>query len=93
MRRLVRLEAEAMSATTQGVRRSDDTKPWDLEAGDYCMRGEYLWVCLPNGVGPSRLEGWGVTQHEDGSITASPSILDGGSGWHGYLERGVFREV
>lgn len=38
-----------------------------------------------------------VTEHEDGTITVSPSILIGpkpdGRGWHGYLERGIWREV
>lgn len=36
-----------------------------------------------------------VTEHEDGTITVSPSILVWGGGqpgeWHGYLERGVWR--
>lgn len=40
------------------------------------------------------------TEEDDGSLTVSPSISDkkrgGGSesdGWHGFLERGVWREV
>lgn len=39
------------------------------------------------------------TEHADGTLTISPSISDrkrGGSdsdGWHGYLERGVWRQV
>lgn len=39
-----------------------------------------------------------VTEHEDGTITVSPSILiesrdEGGVViWHGFLERGVWRE-
>lgn len=77
----------------QGRSRPADTKPWDLEPGDYCVRNGVAWVKLPNGAGPSRLEGWGLTEHDDGTITVSPSILDNGSGWHGYLERGVWREV
>lgn len=85
----------------QGRRAADNSAPWDLEAGDYCFRGEgafrFLWVCLPDGTGPSRLEGWDVTEHEDGTVTVSPSILDAdpeknGQGWHGYLERGVWRQ-
>lgn len=79
----------------QGRRREDDTLPWELEAGDYCLRNGVVWVCLPNGVGPARLEGWSHTVHEDGTITVSPSILDSGNenGWHGFLERGVWREA
>jgi len=41
-----------------------------------------------------------VLEHEDGTITVSPSILvttrrDGADVelWHGYLERGIWREV
>lgn len=38
-----------------------------------------------------------VTEHDDGTITVSPSILVGdGAGvhqWHGFLERGVWREA
>ena len=37
-----------------------------------------------------------VVEHEDGTITVSPSIMmAGGDGftWHGFLERGVWREV
>jgi hypothetical protein len=35
-----------------------------------------------------------VTEHEDGTITVSPSILinDGRDEWHGFIERGVWRE-
>jgi hypothetical protein len=52
-------------------------------------------VNTPNGhVGDvSRHE---VTEHEDGTITVSPSILVSdatGELWHGYLERGVWRSV
>jgi hypothetical protein len=37
-----------------------------------------------------------VTEHEDGTITVSPSILirrGRGKEWHGWLERGVWRSV
>lgn len=86
---------------TQGRRVADETMPWDLEAGDYCLRNGAPWVCLPNGVGPARLEDWNPVWHEDGTLTLSPSILDSGgdsakgipAGWHGYLERGVWRQV
>jgi hypothetical protein len=83
----------------KGRRRPDNTLPWELEAGDYCFRGpsRFLWVCLPNGSGPARLEEWDVTEHQDGTVTVSPSILeklaDNKDGWHGYLERGIWREV
>lgn len=85
----------------EGRRVADNTAPWELEAGDYCFRGDgehrFLWVTLPDGVGPCRLEGWSVTEHDDGTVTVSPSILDSdprknGNGWHGYLEHGVWRQ-
>lgn len=83
-----------------GRRRPDETKLWELEAGDYCQHGGAWYVCLPSGVGPCKLTGhgrdddWTVAAHDDGTITVSPSIHDVGTpnGWHGYLERGVWRE-
>lgn len=53
------------------------------------------WMCnTPNGLYGS-LTKHDVIEHEDGTITVSPSILvEGHDGqWHGYLERGVWREV
>lgn len=87
----------AAGDVTPGRRRADGTAPWELEPGDYCRRDEFLWVVAPNGNGPARLEGWDVVWHDGGTVTASPSILAHASGahaeWHGYLERGVWREV
>jgi hypothetical protein len=36
-----------------------------------------------------------VTEHDDGTITVSPSILCGNPGrqWHGFLEHGVWRKA
>lgn len=60
-----------------------------------------LWVKVPTGyVGRvvARPDGSGhlITEHEDGTVTVSPSILatrgDHGHDWHGFLERGVWRE-
>lgn len=82
---------------TPGRRLPDDVEPWNVtQPAAYCVRGGVAWVCLPDGTGPCRLDGWTLTEHEDGTITTSPSILDkkpDGDGWHGYLERGVWREV
>jgi hypothetical protein len=92
----------------------NDVVPWFLKPGEYTVRhgqdGQPVaWVVTPNGHGPARLEGWDLTEHEDGTITVSPSILahpptghdrsrgvrvlEYSSAWHGYLERGVWREV
>lgn len=64
-----------------------------MKPGDYLLKDGVPWVVLPNGVGPCRLGGWTVEVHDDGTITTGPSILDRDSGWHGYLERGIWREV
>jgi hypothetical protein len=84
-----------------GRARPEGTKPWELEPGDYTIRidaptgARIAWVVTPNGNGPARLEGWDLTEHDDGTITVSPSILAHASGehaeWHGFLERGVWR--
>ncbi len=87
---------------TQGRARPEGTLPWELEPGDYCVRVadngvRHAWVVTPNGNGPARLEGWTLGEHDDGTITMSPSILAHADGqhdeWHGYLEAGVWREV
>jgi len=59
---------------------------------------EGVWMCrVPaTGFGSGTLGNHQVTEHEDGTITVSPSILSyghDGKQWHGYLERGVWREV
>jgi len=67
------------------------------QPGDYYLYPEVGWCGeTPNGhaVGLAKHD---ITEHEDGTITVSPSILVGTherpSLWHGYLERGVWREV
>lgn len=74
-----------------------------LQPGDYCKiaRGHW-WLCSPNGhfgtIGDKNVSGneehHSVTEHEDGTITVSPSIKisdNEGECFHGYLERGVWR--
>lgn len=55
------------------------------------------WIVDPTGYLGSLGRGHTVTEHDDGTITVSPSILstveDHGHDWHGYLERGVWRAV
>jgi hypothetical protein len=50
----------------------------------------------PNGM-CGNLSGHSVVEHDDGTITVSPSILvnkgEGNVSWHGYLEKGIWREV
>lgn len=78
-----------------------------LQPGDYVhdLKGGHWFTCLPGHpelIGDLSLHS--IVEHEDGTITVSPSILTGfanpkndwerkmGS-WHGFLERGVWREV
>lgn len=65
-----------------------------VKEGEYGKDDKGWCVHPPNSgagyiTGPLADEQWEVTEHEDGTITASPSI-DTGS-WHGHLIRGVWQ--
>jgi hypothetical protein len=84
----------------KGTRR-DDVEPPLFRCGDY-GRWRGSWFCHPppNKAGESflgNLNGHQITEHEHGTITVSPSILVSvgkaeRQAWHGYLERGIWRE-
>lgn len=90
----------------EGKRAADVERPAEshpiLNPGEYrrtFWAGEWHWECsTPTGL-QGNLDAHDVTEHEDGTITVSPSILvdrtvaGGHEQWHGYLERGVWREV
>lgn len=66
--------------------------------GAYGTANRVDWFCTtPNGLF-GNISKHTVTEHEDGTITVSPSILVTSGrdarapSWHGYLERGVWRE-
>lgn len=68
-----------------------------LEPGDYCKVGNSVWMSRvpPPQFHAGCLAGHSITEHEDGTITASPSILHTEPNvgvWHGFLERGIWRE-
>lgn len=69
-----------------------------LEPGEYGKDGDIWYACTPNGH-LGNLSAHEVVEHDDGTITVSPSILvkyagaDGEQLWHGYLEHGIWREV
>jgi hypothetical protein len=65
-----------------------------LAEGEYGKDARGVWMARPHGSHTGSLENHEVTEHEDGTITVSPSILidDGRGEWHGYLERGVWRK-
>jgi hypothetical protein len=78
--------------------RRTDVSPHLYEPGDY-GQWQGLWYCrAPRGDFLGNL-GDGVrhhkiTEHDDRTITVSPSILISTheEKWHGFLERGVWRE-
>lgn len=72
--------------------------PDDCHPGDYWFSpqtGVWMVYCPKGGIGSVAKHT--VVEHEDKTITVSPSILltygSNGESWHGYLERGIWREV
>lgn len=81
-----------------GKRHDLEEDDFSLEIGEYGKSPDGVWYCrVPaTGFGVGSLLKHTVTEHEDGTITVSPSILCTGhleKQWHGYLERGIWREV
>lgn len=84
---------------TQGKRQDIDDEHPLLQASEF-GKFEGIWYAqTPNDIGVN-LAGHTVNEHEDGTITVVPSIAcrqyKGDmivSTWHGYLVRGVWREV
>jgi hypothetical protein len=83
-------------------RRVYDKQAHELQPGEYTLHsldGEPTWWCGRASRRPAddrqALSGHQVAEHDDGTITVSPSILTGRGErqWHGYLEHGVWREV
>lgn len=63
-----------------------------LKPGEYGKWITGKWFgCSPNGHG-CNLSSHDVVEHEDGTITVSPSILINSQReeWHGFLRRGVW---
>lgn len=66
-----------------------------LQSGEYGKGLDGVWYARPPWKHASgNLKGHTVTEHDDGTITVSPSILIQTvvGDWHGFLERGVWRE-
>lgn len=89
-----------MTELTQG-RRVHDLEPHEYAPGDY-GRWRDMWFCrAPGDEAEHRFTGnlsnHDVVEHDDGTITVSPSILISSRwagekrSWHGFLERGVWR--
>lgn len=71
-----------------------------LAEGDYGFHPVSGWQCRPFGFHAAGIGKHEVVEHEDGTITVSPSILltdfdERGNEiqWHGYLERGTYRKA
>lgn len=54
--------------------------------GGYGKAADGRWMVRPPGCNLGDLDGHEVVEHEDGTITVSPSIA--GEGFHGHLIRG-----
>jgi hypothetical protein len=83
----------------EGTRLPDGTGWFDAEPGDYWRirrDGEWLWKATDPVYGMvAALDEHEVTEHDDGTITVSPSILIHGGErmkdeFHGYLKHGVW---
>lgn len=67
--------------------------------GDYGQGLDGGWCARPPGAHLGDLRNHEVAEHEDGTITVTPSILITGEDehratrWHGHLERGVWRRI
>ncbi len=95
--------SEGKTASFPGRRVYPGIKPLALREGEYGFNpADGKWYARPPGCHMGSLETHTVTQHEDGTITVTPSILvtdpnDAGNPdkvqWHGYLEHGVWLRI
>lgn len=75
-------------------KRLDENGELWLAEGEFGKGRDGMWYARPPGVHMGSLANHDVTEHPDGTISVSPSILidDGRTQWHGYLIRGNWRE-
>lgn len=69
-----------------------NVEPHEYEPGDFGRFADGWYGMTPNGL-VANISGHTVTEHEDRTISAEPSILVNGgqeNAWHGYLRRGVW---
>lgn len=67
-----------------------------LAEGDYGFNLKTeCWQVRPPGCHAGSIPHHTITEHDDKTITVSPSIMlvDGKKSWHGWLQRGVWRKV
>ncbi len=76
-------------------RRVPDCEPHLLKVAEYTKHNEIWYARAPSGL-VANLANHQVQEHDDGTISVTPSILvtiSGNGTWHGYLERGVWRNA
>lgn len=64
-----------------------------LAEGDFGKDADGLWFVRPPGCHVGTISSHTVVEHEDGTISVTPSILldePGVATWHGYLTAGVW---
>lgn len=92
----------AAGEVTQGRRVENVKALYDGPPGGYTPvtnseSGQIVWWIKDPSGHVGRIPEHAVTEHEDGTITVSPSILateaEHGHDWHGFLENGIWREV
>ena len=72
---------------------ADETPPFEYRPEDYGLFRGLWYCCCPDGS-HGNLSAHEVTEHEDGTITVSPSILVFNGyeeAYHGWLEAGEWR--
>lgn len=86
-------------AKHMGMRRPDGTNAHELLPGEYAKNPGGIWIVRPpvNAQGVSyagTLSKHSVEEHEDKTITVTPSILqqygDNENIWHGFLRKGIW---
>lgn len=85
----------ALSVRAEGV--LDGPRPRRGMIAAVLPIGEFVHLAVAEGPSPVDARTWGFTEHEDGSLSLHPSVnlhpVADRPGWHGFLERGVWREV
>jgi hypothetical protein len=87
---------------TQGRRVYPDEKGnLPLREGDYGLHPDSGWQVRPPGCHAGGISKHEVEEHEDGTITVSPSIVlydinergETVEVWHGYLHHGIWKTI
>lgn len=93
---------EEQAYRIKGMSELDDTKIsyWKVLYGEESSpSSDNIWILYIPGCGAGALSNHYVEEHEDGTITVTPSILMTGHNKgmptmrHGYITKGTWREV